>query len=52
MAVIQRSYIKDRIPQVHGWVFDVSSGQLIDLKINFTEILHSIQEIYDLTQDN
>ena len=52
MAVIQISYIKDRIPQVHGWVFDVSSGQLIDLKINFTEILHSIQEIYDLTQDN
>lgn len=52
MAVIQRSFLKDRIPQVHGWVFDVSSGQLIDLKINFTEILHSIQEIYDLTQNN
>jgi len=52
MAVIQKSYLKDRIPQVHGWVFDVSSGQLIDLKINFTEILHSIQEIYDLTKDN
>ncbi len=52
MAVIQKSYLKDRIPQVHGWVFDVSIGQLIDLKINFTEILHSIQEIYDLTKDN
>ena len=52
MAVIQKSYLKDRIPQVHGWVFDVSSGRLIDLKINFSEILHSIQEIYDLTQDN
>ncbi len=35
-------------PTVHGWVFDIESGNLIDLKINFEEILHEIQEIYDL----
>jgi len=35
-------------PQVHGWVFDVQSGKLIDLNINFEEKLKGIQEIYDL----
>lgn len=48
MAVCQRSYINNGFPIVHGWVFDVQSGNLIDLKINFTEKLHEIQAIYDL----
>jgi carbonic anhydrase len=33
------------------WLFDVSTGRLIDLKIDFPEILSSIQEIYDLTKE-
>lgn len=52
MAIVQKSYLKDQIPKVHGWVFDVSEGRLIDLNIDFPKILHSIQEIYDLTKDN
>ncbi|AYB33507.1 carbonic anhydrase [Chryseolinea soli] len=51
MAVIQKSYIKNKSPLIHGWVFDVSTGKLIDLKIDFPKILHSIQEIYDLTKE-
>ena len=51
MAVVQKAYIKDGFPNVHGWVFDVASGKLIDLKINFPKILASIQEIYDLTKE-
>jgi carbonic anhydrase len=31
---------------VHGWVFDIQSGQLIDLKIDFDSILERIMEIY------
>lgn len=34
--------------KVHGWVFDVHSGQLIDLKINFDKHLKDIMEIYHL----
>jgi len=49
-AAVQKSYLINNYPQVHGWVFDVSTGQLIDLKIDFPKILHSIQEIYDLTK--
>lgn len=46
-AAVQQAY-KERGLQVHGWVFDVNSGKLIDLKINFPEILKSIMEIYKL----
>ncbi|HOZ52642.1 MAG TPA: carbonic anhydrase [Chitinophagaceae bacterium] len=46
-AAVQEAYI-DRGLQVHGWVFDIHTGKLIDLKINFTEILTGIQEIYKL----
>ncbi len=48
-AVVQKSYLANNFPLVHGWVFDVHSGKLVDLKINFTEKLKSIQEIYNLT---
>lgn len=33
---------------VHGWVFDISTGKLIDLEIDFAKILDNIQEIYRL----
>ena len=51
MAVVQKSYFKNKYPLIHGWVFDVSTGRLIDLKIDFPKILSSIQEIYDLTKE-
>jgi carbonic anhydrase len=37
------------MPQIHGWVFDVGSGKLIDLKIDMDAVLKSIKEIYNLT---
>ena len=46
-AAVQTAY-KERGLQVHGWVFDIQSGKLIDLKLDFPEILNNIQEIYDL----
>jgi len=46
-AAIQEAY-KDRGLIVHGWVFDMRNGQLIDLKIDFPNILESIMEIYQL----
>lgn len=33
---------------VHGWVFDMHTGKLIDLKIDFDAILRDIKEIYNL----
>jgi carbonic anhydrase len=31
---------------VHGWVFDIKSGKLTDLEIDFDHILKDIREIY------
>lgn len=39
---------RDRDLTVHGWVFDVHSGKLIDLKIDFMKLLENIKEIYRL----
>ncbi|TWR26266.1 carbonic anhydrase [Mucilaginibacter achroorhodeus] len=33
---------------VHGWVFDIHSGKLIDLEIDFIKALENIMEIYRL----
>ncbi|MBK6835103.1 MAG: carbonic anhydrase [Bacteroidetes bacterium] len=46
-AAIQQAH-KERGLLVHGWVFDVHSGKLIDLKIDFPKILENIMEIYKL----
>lgn len=48
-AALQLSYMKDGYPRVHGWVFDIHSGKIIDLKIDHDKILRNIKEIYDLT---
>jgi carbonic anhydrase len=44
---VQKAYLERGI-KVHGWVFDVNSGKLIDLKINFEEVLKGVMEIYRL----
>lgn len=46
-AVVQKA-IRNRGMKVHGWVFDVGTGKLIDLKIDFKTALKEITEIYDL----
>jgi carbonic anhydrase len=46
-ADVQKAYY-DRSLTVHGWVFDIETGKLKDLKINFDAILAEIMEIYRL----
>lgn len=46
-AAVQTAH-KERGLLVHGWVFDIHTGRLIDLKIDFPKILHDIMEIYRL----
>ncbi|MEZ4851934.1 MAG: carbonic anhydrase [Bacteroidia bacterium] len=40
---------QEREIQVLGWVFDIESGNLIDLNIDFRKILNEIMEIYRLS---
>lgn len=48
-ADVQKA-VKEREFTVHGWVFDLHTGRLIDLKIDFEKALDQIQEIYRLDQ--
>lgn len=46
-AVVQKAY-HERGLKVHGWVFDIQTGKLIDLKIDFEKLMKETQEIYNL----
>ena len=47
-AAVQKAHANRGI-NVFGWVFDTRSGKLIDLKIDFPNILRNIMKIYKLT---
>jgi carbonic anhydrase len=42
---VQQAY-RERGIDIHGWVFDVNTGKLIDLKIDFVKILKGLSDIY------
>jgi carbonic anhydrase len=46
-AAVQQA-ISERGLRVHGWVFDVGCGRLIDLKIDFEAAIRDITEIYNI----
>ncbi|CAH8287887.1 carbonic anhydrase [Mariniflexile fucanivorans] len=46
-AAVQKA-ARERGLKVHGWIFDIHTGELVDLKIDFDTILESIREIYHL----
>lgn len=48
-AVVQLNYVERGFPTVHGWVFDLATGQLKDLNIDFVNALKEIRSIYDIT---
>lgn len=52
MACVQERYILEEQPLVHGWVFDLRTGRIIDLEIDFEKILKDIQKIYNLTDSD
>ncbi|WP_299776735.1 carbonic anhydrase [uncultured Formosa sp.] len=46
-SAVQKA-IRSRGLVVHGWIFDMHTGKLIDLKIDFEAILENIMQIYHL----
>lgn len=45
---VQKSWYKTQFPQIHGWVFNVRTGVLIDLGLDMEKEFSSIRSIYDL----
>jgi carbonic anhydrase len=47
-AAVQKQWLKQKYPQVHGWVYDLRSGLLKDLELDFDEELGRIRKLYRL----
>lgn len=47
ISAVQKAF-HERSIQLHGWVFDIKSGKLIDQSINFNQILDGMMDIYKL----
>jgi carbonic anhydrase len=45
---VQRAWYKTGFPIVHGWVFDVRTGNLKDLKLDMPKLFGDFRSIYDL----
>jgi len=45
---VQKAWYKTGFPQIHGWVFDVRTGKLIDLGLNMEQEFSAVRHIYDL----
>jgi carbonic anhydrase len=49
-AEVQLRYVEEGYPRVYGWVFDIKTGLLKDLNIDFEHLMKDIMKIYDLTK--
>jgi len=47
-AEVQLAYEAGKLT-VHGWVLDIRTGLIIDLQIDFDQVMDNIREIYRLT---
>ncbi|MCC7548368.1 MAG: carbonic anhydrase [Burkholderiales bacterium] len=45
---VQRAWYKGGHPQIHGWVFDVRTGKLVDLQLKLAREFALLRRIYDL----
>ncbi|MGB3343388.1 MAG: carbonic anhydrase [Aequorivita sp.] len=48
-AIVQIAVRQGKLA-IHGWVMDMATGKLIDLKIDFEKVLEGIMEIYHLDE--
>jgi carbonic anhydrase len=47
-AAVQKQWLKNQFPQVHGWVYDLHNGILKDLNLDFEDMLERIRTVYHL----
>ena len=46
-AAVQKAVRRNELT-IHGWVFDIGTGKIIDLNIDFIEVTNKVREIYHL----
>lgn len=50
IASVQLQIADGGYPKVHGWIFNIRNGEIIDLNFDADKALADIREIYDLTK--
>lgn len=48
---VQRAWAKTGFPTVHGWVFNVRTGKLMDLGLDMANIYGQIKSIYNINPE-
>lgn len=48
-SYVQKSYIQKGFPTVHGWIYNMKNGELIDMNVDFEKTLKEVQKVYKLT---
>lgn len=46
MSVFQKAYAEKKSPKIHSWVFNLRTGELIDLNLNFEDLVSEMDAIY------
>lgn len=47
-SYVQKSYIQKGFPTVHGWIYNMKNGELVDMNVDFEETLKEVQKVYKL----
>ncbi len=47
-SYVQKSYIQNGFPTVHGWIYNMKNGELVDMNIDFENTLKEVQKVYKL----
>jgi carbonic anhydrase len=47
-SYVQKAFVKNGYPTVHGWIYDMKNGELVDMNIDFKEMLKKVQLVYNL----
>lgn len=47
-AAVQTQWLRTQYPRVHGWVYDLRNGHLVDLELDFSDSLEQIRRVYHL----
>jgi carbonic anhydrase len=47
-SYVQKSFVKNGFPTVHGWVYDMKTGKLNDMNIDFEDKLKKVQLVYKI----
>lgn len=49
---VQKAWTTRQYPHVHGWIFDIRTGKVIDLDLNTRELFNEVEDIYNIDFDS